>query len=207
MESPPFKQKTHQTDFLVFAPSLHDRRIIDTIDNDGMNSCFPESVLVFQVVRNLLCGSGRCKCPRQSNQQDRFVLGKIGQVVLFGWPSLMKFDAGKHVAHGSKVTRHPSRRTRRRSSSRRRHEETTTHRCSSCQPHFILTKVEKDEVVSNTIIDGKLLPQRKKEANEFWEVRDENSAWNGSTVRSRSMSHRKSVPSCKTYSTGLLANP
>ena len=76
--------------------------IIHTVNDYCLDSSLAECVLVFQIIWNLLCGSGRSERPRKTHKQDRFVLGKVGQVVLFRRKSLMQFHRWKRVANRSK---------------------------------------------------------------------------------------------------------
>jgi len=93
-----------QTGFLVLGPSLHYGSIIDTIDNDFFDPFLSKRLLLFEVVWDLFCGSGGGKCTGQTDQQDRFVLGKVGQVVFLGRKSEVEFHAWQLISYGGQPT-------------------------------------------------------------------------------------------------------
>ena len=69
-------------------------------------------------ITNQYCVPGGGKSTGQTDQQDRFVLGKVGQIMFLGWESEMQFDARKLVSHGCKPTKRRRRRRRCDDSSR-----------------------------------------------------------------------------------------
>uniref|UniRef100_A0A7R9WX44 Uncharacterized protein n=1 Tax=Craspedostauros australis TaxID=1486917 RepID=A0A7R9WX44_9STRA len=89
-----------QASLLVLGPCLHDGSVVDAVHNDSVNPSLAESVLILQVVGDLLCGSGGCEGPWQSKQHHRLVLREVGEVVLLRRESLVQLDGGHGVSHG-----------------------------------------------------------------------------------------------------------
>ena len=59
---------------------------------------------MLQIVRDLLCGSGGRKGSWKTEQYNRFVLAKGGQIVLFGRKAVMQFYRRHHVSDRGKGT-------------------------------------------------------------------------------------------------------
>mmetsp|Transcript_2796 Transcript_2796/g.7690 ORF Transcript_2796/g.7690 Transcript_2796/m.7690 type:complete len:275 (-) Transcript_2796:213-1037(-) len=109
-----------QPGFLVFRPSLHYGGIIDTVDNDFFDPFLSERLLLLEVIRDLLCGSGGGERPGQTDQDDRFVLGEVGEVVLRRRKAEVQIDARELVAHGGQPAARRHRSEAKRSRRRRR---------------------------------------------------------------------------------------
>ena len=90
--------KTYQPNLLILRPRLHDCCVVDRIHDDRVYSRLSERVLLLHVVRDLLGGSGGRKGPGQTQNDQRLVGGKLGQVVLLGRPSRVEFHRRKLVA-------------------------------------------------------------------------------------------------------------
>jgi hypothetical protein len=84
--------RSYQSDLQILPPSLHDGTIVYAVNDYGINASGSECVLIFQIVWNLLCGSGRCEGSWKANKQDVLVLCKVREIVLLGWETLMQFD-------------------------------------------------------------------------------------------------------------------
>lgn len=98
---PPFCY-SYQSDLLIFSPSLHDSTIVYAINDNCVDACGPECVLIFQIVWNLLCGSGGCKGTWKTHQENILVFGKISKIVFLGWESMVQLNGRKLISHGRK---------------------------------------------------------------------------------------------------------
>ena len=98
--------RTYQTNFLILCPSLHDGRVVDTIDNHILYPHISESVLILQVVGDVLGASSRSKSSWKAHQKNRFVLAIFHKIVLGGRKAVMKFDRWQLVSDGCKGSKY-----------------------------------------------------------------------------------------------------
>jgi len=66
-----------------------------------VNSSLAECVLVFQIIRNLLCGSGGSEGTGETEEDDVLILGEVSQVVNLGRKALVQFHRWKEIANRS----------------------------------------------------------------------------------------------------------
>jgi len=95
-------------DALIFAPSLHNSRIVHTVNDNLLDSGGLEFFLFLKVSRNLLCGSGGGECSGETHKDDILSGAVVGDVNLLNiGESLHYLNRGKgrecHFREGAEV--------------------------------------------------------------------------------------------------------